>query len=120
VSYLFSKRGVLSFGPGCDENKLMSLAIDLGALDVVTNEDASMDVITGPEDFIPIRDGILAAGLSPEFAEVTMVASISIVLDKDDAEQMLRLQELLEDLDDVQQVYSNAEIPEAVLMELQP
>jgi YebC/PmpR family DNA-binding regulatory protein len=120
VSYLFSKRGLLSFAAGYDENKLMSLAIDLGVLDVITNEDGSMDVITNPLDFNTIRDGMIAQGLQPELAEVTLIASVSVELNKEDAERMLRLQELLEDLDDVQQVYSNAEIPEAVLKELQP
>jgi YebC/PmpR family DNA-binding regulatory protein len=115
VAYLFRKVGQISFAAGADEDRLMEAALDAGADDVVTNEDGSFDVLTSPETFIDARDRLEAAGLRAESAEVTMRASTNQVLDADHAESMLRLLEMLEDLDDVQKVYSNAEIPDEIL-----
>ena len=118
VAYLFTKVGQLSFPPGTDEDRLMEAALDAGAEDVVANDDGSIEVITAPEGFGEARDGIVAGGLEPEQAEVTMRASTSVSLDADNARQVVRLLEMLEDLDDVQQVYSNVEISDEILAEI--
>jgi len=118
VAYLFTKRGLISFPAGSDEEKIMETALEAGAEDVVSNEDGSVDVFTAADDFGQIEDAMKTAGLTPENVEVTMLASLQVTLDKEQAEKMLRLFDMLEDLDDVQTVYSNADIPEAVLAEL--
>ena len=118
VAYLFTKVGQLSFPPGTDEERLMEAALETGAEDVIANEDGSLEVITAPEGFGDVCDGIVAGGLDPEQAEVTMRSSTSVSLDAENARQIIRLIELLEDLDDVQQVYSNVEISDEILAEL--
>ncbi len=115
VAYLFSKVGIIGFAPGSDEDAIMEAALEAGAEDVVTNDDGSIEVLTTPEDFQAVKEALQAAGLEPEFAEVTMKAATTVTLTDDDAEKMLRLQDMLEDLDDVQEVYTNAEIPDEVL-----
>ena len=118
VAYLFSKAGLLNYAAGTDEDRLMELALEAGALDIVSHEDGSIEVVTAPEDFDDVRDRLAAGGLAPETAEITMRASTSITLEQDSAEGMIRLLDMLEDLDDVQKVYSNAEIPDDVLAAL--
>lgn len=115
VAYLFTKAGVISFPAGSDEDKVMEAALEAGAEDVVTNDDSSIDVLTPAEDFLAVKDAMLAAGLEPEYAEVTMRASTNAEMDGDTAPKMIRLLEMLEDLDDVQNVYSNADISEDIL-----
>lgn len=115
VAYLFTKTGILSYPAGVDEDRLMEVALEAGADDVVNNDDGSVDILTGPEPFEVVRDALVAAGLPPESAEVTMRASTTVALDAEDAEKMIRLLERLEDLDDVQNVYSNADISEEIL-----
>ncbi|SMF96814.1 DNA-binding regulatory protein, YebC/PmpR family [Methylomagnum ishizawai] len=118
VAYLFSKVGVIGFAPGVDEDRLMEAALEAGADDVVPNEDRSVDVLTRPDSFEAVRDALVAAGFKPDTAEVTMRASTSVALGQEDAEKMIRLLERLEDLDDVQNVYSNADISEDILAKL--
>jgi transcriptional/translational regulatory protein YebC/TACO1 len=96
----------------------MEAALEAGAEDVLTNDDGSIDVLTRPEDFVSVREAMIAAGFEPEAAEVTMRADNSTSLDPDNAEKMVRMLERLEDLDDVQNVYSNADISEEILAEL--
>jgi len=96
----------------------MEAALEVGAEDVIANDDGSLEVLTTPEGFGDVRDGIAAGGLEPEQAEVTMRPSTSVSPDPDDARRTVRLLEMLEDLDDVQQVYSNVEIPGEILAEL--
>jgi len=115
VAYLFSKTGLLSYPPGVDEDAVMEAALEAGAEDVVTNDDGSVDVITTPETFREVKEAMAAAGLDTEMAEVTFSASTSAVLDRDDAEKLLRLVDALEDLDDVQEVYTNAEISDEIM-----
>ncbi|MEW8693256.1 MAG: YebC/PmpR family DNA-binding transcriptional regulator [Candidatus Thiodiazotropha endolucinida] len=115
VSYLFSKQGMLSYNPGVDEDAIMEAALEAGAEDVVTNDDGSVDVISTPEEFSQIKDALVAAGLNPDTDEVTYNASTSALLDQDDAEKLLRMVDMLEDLDDVQNVYTNAEISDEIL-----
>ncbi|CAK0769114.1 putative transcriptional regulator YebC [Gammaproteobacteria bacterium] len=119
VGYLFTKTGLISFAPGTDEDRLMTAAIETGANDVVTHPDRSMDVFTNPEDLATIHQGITTAGFHAELAEVTMYAATKVNLtDLDNAKRMVRLQEMLDDLDDVQHVYSNADIPDTILAQL--
>ena len=115
VGYLFSLTGSLSFEPGADEDKVMEAAIEAGALDVITAEDGSIEVLTEPQDFESVRDAMTAARLTPAHAEVTMRAETRAAVDGDAAETLLKLLDLLDDLDDVQQVYTNADIPEEAL-----
>ena len=96
----------------------MEAALEAGADDVTVNPDGSVDVLTSPEAFGTVKDAMVGAGLAPEGAEVTMRASTQTVLDAEDAAGMMKLLEMLEDLDDVQQVYSNAEIPDEILAKL--
>ena len=118
VAYQFTKSGILSYPKDSDEDSLMEAALEAGADDVVNNDDGSFDVLTQPEAFIDIRDSMKGAGLEPEQAEVTMRAANTTALDLADAEKMVRLLERLEDLDDVQQVYSNADISEEIMGQL--
>ncbi len=119
VAFQFVHTGVLSYPPGSDEDAIMEAALEAGASDVVSNDDGSIDVLTEPEDFVNVKEAMVAAGLEPEQAEVTMRATSTTPLDKADAEKMIRLLERLEDLDDVQAVYSNADIAEEILAELE-
>lgn len=118
VGYLFSKVGLLSYAPGNDEDRLMEVALEAAALDVITADDGSIEILTAPEEFAQVRDAMLAAKLIPEQAEITMRASINAALTADDAAKMLKLLDMLEDLDDVQNVYSNADISEEILSQV--
>lgn len=115
VGFLFNKEGVLTYPVGVDENAVMEVALESGAEDVIENDDGSLDVLTNPEEFDQVKNAMLTAGFEPENAEVTMRATTSTALEGEDAEKMVRLLERLDDLDDVQTVYSNADISEDVL-----
>lgn len=112
VAYLFAKQGTLSFPAGSDEDTIMEAAVAAGAEDVVKHDDDSIEVVTTPNDFEGVRQAMRERGLAPEFAEVSQRASVSIPLEGADAEKALRLLEALEELDDVQNVYTNADFPE--------
>ena len=118
VAYLFEKTGVISFPVDSDEEQILELALDTGAHDVVTNADGSIDVLTTLETFGGVQDGLISAGLKPEGAEMTMLASTEVDLDLEGAQSLLKLVEHLEDLDDVQNVYSNANISDVVAAQL--
>ena len=118
VAYLFTQVGQLSFPAGSDEERLLEAALEAGAEDVVSNEDGSVDVITSVDEFATVRNVIATAAFTPANAEVTMRAATSVSLVREDAERMVRMLDLLEDLDDVQQVYSNADISEEILAEI--
>ncbi len=111
VSYLFSKIGVMNFSSEVDEDAIMEAAIEAGADDIVTDEDGSIEVITTEENYVDVKEALTAAGFEAEHAEVTMRASTNVDLDTEQAEKFLKLLDVLEDLDDVQNVYHNAEIP---------
>ncbi len=116
VAYMFSKIGIISYAPGAvDEDALMEAALDAGADDVITNDDGSMDVMTTPESYLEVKDALVASGFEPDNAEVTMQAATMTDLDAEGAEKMMRLIERLEDLDDVQNVYSNADISDEIM-----
>jgi YebC/PmpR family DNA-binding regulatory protein len=118
VSYLFNKIGLISFVSGSDEDTLMEAALDAGAEDVVSNDDGSIDLVTTADELVDVKEVLVAANFEPENAEVTMQATTTCALEKKGAETMLRLLDMLEDLDDVQKVYSNADISEEVLAQL--
>jgi YebC/PmpR family DNA-binding regulatory protein len=110
VAFLFKHCGQMVFAPGTNEDKLMEAAIDAGAEDVVTNDDRSIEVITGPNDFARVRDALQKAGLKPELAEVTMKPTMENSLSGDEAARMQRLLDAIEAIDDVQDVYTTAVI----------
>jgi YebC/PmpR family DNA-binding regulatory protein len=108
VSFLFKHCGQLAFAPGTDVNRLMEAAIDAGAEDVLTNDDGSIEIITGPGEFSAVKSALEKSGIKPELAEVTMKPVTEIVLDGDDAARMQKLLDALEAVDDVQDVYTTA------------
>ena len=110
VAFQFKHCGQLVFAPGTDEDKVMEVALDAGAEDVITDEEGAIEVLTAPGEFEAVKNALEAAGLAPELAEVTMRAENTIELAGDDAARMQKLLDVLEDLDDVQNVYHNAEI----------
>lgn len=110
VAFQFKHCGQIIFAPGTSEDQVMEIALDAGAEDVVADEDGAIEVLTAPADFESVKNALEAAGLKPEVAEVTMRAENTIELQGDDAERMQKLLDILEDLDDVQDVYHNAEI----------
>ncbi len=118
VAYLFSQVGLISYDSSADEDTIMEAAIEAGAEDVVTNDDGSIDVLTDPADFEVVRDALAAAGLEPELAEITRRSSVTAELNEKEAGSMVKMLELLEDLDDVQEVCSNAEISDEILASL--
>lgn len=114
VAYLFAKLGQLIFAPGVDEERIMELALELNAEDVKTNDDKSIEVITLPDHFLAVKEAMLKQGFQPAYAEVSMLAAVSVpVSEKESAEKLMRLVDMLEELDDVQAVYFNADISEA-------
>jgi YebC/PmpR family DNA-binding regulatory protein len=112
VAFQFKHCGQLVFAPGTSEDKVMEVALEAGAEDVLTDEDGAIEVLTAPGDFEAVRDALEAAGLKPEVAEVTMRAENTIELAGEDAAKMQKLLDALEDLDDVQDVYHNAALSE--------
>lgn len=115
VAYLFRKVGIIKFSHEIDEDALMEAALEAGAEDIVTNDDGSIDVFTAPDDYLNIKEALMAAGFVPEHAEVTMHADTKSELDAETAEKMLKLIDRLEDLDDVQDVYTNANISDEIM-----
>jgi YebC/PmpR family DNA-binding regulatory protein len=118
VAYLFKKTGVVSFVAGNDEELIMEAALEAGAHDVVINDDDSIDVLTTLEKFGAVQDRFKDSGLQPGRAEMTMLASAEVDLDLDGALTLLKLVEHLEDLDDVQNVYSNANISDEIIAQI--
>ena len=118
VAYLFNKTGVISYPKGVDEEALMDVALDAGAEDILNNSDGSIDIHTSFENFGTVKDALDAAGLTSVNAEVTMLASTEVDLDAENAEKLMNVVDNLEDLDDVQNVYSNANISDEVLAQL--
>ncbi|MEO8366325.1 MAG: YebC/PmpR family DNA-binding transcriptional regulator [Pseudoxanthomonas sp.] len=111
VAFMFRKLGVLSYDAGADENAITDAAIEAGADDVVVYpEDAAIDVLTSPEVFLSVKEAMEATGLAPGHAEITMRADNDIAVEGDTALQVVKLLDMLEDLDDVQAVYSNADL----------
>ncbi len=112
VAFMFKHCGVIVFEPGASEDQVMEVALEAGAEDIVSDEDGSIEVITQPNDFQAVKDALEAVGLKPALAEVTMKASTETVFTGDDAIKMQKLLDALDDLDDVQEVYTSALIEE--------
>ncbi len=119
VAYLFNRLGMLTYPAGSDEDVIMEAALEAGAEDVTTNDDGSIEVLTGFEDFMAVKDAMEAAGLKPEHAEIIEKPTTDTVVSEEDAEKIMRLIDTLEDLDDVQEVHTNADFPDDVLAKLQ-
>jgi YebC/PmpR family DNA-binding regulatory protein len=117
VSYMFSKQGFISFASG-DEDAIMEVAIESGADDVITNDDGSIDVMTAPDDFFSVKDALVANNLNPEHSQITMEPANRIELNLEDAEKFMKLIDRLEDLDDTQEVYHNADISDEGMAQL--
>ena len=115
VAYLFEKKGQITFMEGADEDVIMDTALEAGAEDVITNDDGSIDVMTEQSDFMSVKDALAAVGFESVNAEITMIPSTTTTLDEDAAAKIIRLVDMLEDLDDVQSVHTNAEIPEDIM-----
>jgi YebC/PmpR family DNA-binding regulatory protein len=118
VGYIFNHVGLLSYPPGSDEDSITDAAIDAGAEDIIVDHDTSIAVLTDPTDFESVRDAIREAGFVPTFAELTMWASSHSQLGLKEADSMIKMLEILENLDDVENVYSNADISEEIMEQL--
>jgi YebC/PmpR family DNA-binding regulatory protein len=112
VAFQFKHVGQFVFAPGASEDKVMEVALEAGAEDVVTDDDGAIEVLCAPPDFEKVKNALEAAGLKPDVAEVTMRAENTIELTGEDAQRMQKLLDVIEDLDDVQDVFHNAEIGE--------
>lgn len=111
VSYLFEKQGVLNFPAGTDEDTVMEVALEAGADDIVTEDDGSIEVLTTEDAFVDVKEALKLGKLEPEHSEVTMRAATTVELDVEQGQKLLKLIDALEDLDDVQDVFTNADIP---------
>ena len=118
VAYLFERKGQIFFEPGVDEEPLMEAALEAGAEDVLVNDDGSAEVLTEWTEFMSVKDALEAAGFTPAGGEVAMIAATQTELDLAGAEKIMKLIDRLEDLDDVQNVYTNADIPAEVMEQL--
>ncbi|NCO18890.1 MAG: YebC/PmpR family DNA-binding transcriptional regulator [Gammaproteobacteria bacterium] len=110
VAYLFEKKGVITYAPGTSEERVMEAALEAGAEDIESDDDGSIEVLTLPEQFAEVLAAMRAAGLEPEDAEVTMRPTIWVELDLESSQSLLKFLDMLEDLDDTQNVWHNAEI----------
>jgi YebC/PmpR family DNA-binding regulatory protein len=110
VAFQFKHCGQILLAPGADEAKVMDVALESGADDVLTDDEGGMEVLTSPQDFEAVKNALEAAGFKPEIAEVTMRAENTIALEGDDATKMQKLLDMIEEIDDVQNVYHNADI----------
>ncbi|MBT8061233.1 MAG: YebC/PmpR family DNA-binding transcriptional regulator [Xanthomonadales bacterium] len=117
VAYLFNTMGVLNFAPGTSEDEVMEVALEAGADDIVTEDDGSIEVTTSQEAYREVVSAMRDAGLDPENAEITKRATTEVELDVETGQKVLKFLDVLEDLDDTQDVYSNADIPEAAYAE---
>ena len=108
VSYLFNEKGIISYAPGTDEEAVMEAILEAGANDIITNYDGTIDVFTTPKDHALVKDASYTSGLEITFAEVIMHPKTTITLDVKDTEKALEMIDAFEDLDDVQDVYTNA------------
>src|SRR5438270_6499763 len=110
VAYLFKHCGQIVFAPGTSEDKVIEAALDAGADDVITHDDGSIEVVTGPHDFAAVKDALVKAGLKPALAELTMKPTVEVEMHGEDAHRMQKLLDALEAIDDVQEIYTSAVI----------
>ena len=119
VAYLFEKKGVISYPEGTDEDVVMEAALESGADDIVTNEDGTIDVFTAPEDYAAVKDALdQQTDIESTSSEVTMHPETTVALDVKDAEKALGMIDAFEDLDDVQDVYTNADFSDEIMAQL--
>lgn len=118
VSYLFNKRGIIAFAEGIDEDAVMEVALESGAEDIIINDDGTIEVFTLPADYALVKDALDAAGLDAISAKVTMDPATTVSLDVSDATKALAMIDAFEELDDVQDVYSNADFSDQVMEQL--
>ncbi|BBP84843.1 YebC/PmpR family DNA-binding transcriptional regulator [Pseudomonas sp. No.21] len=119
VAYMFDRKGQISYAPGVNEDALMEAALEAGADDVVAADDGSVEVYTSFADFLSVNEALTAAGFKGDEAEVAMIPSITApITDLETAQKVMKLIDMLEDLDDVQNVYSNVDIPDDVMAQL--
>ena len=118
VAYLFNKKGIISYPAGTDEDTIMEGALDAGAEDIVTNDDGTVDVFTAPEDYAAVKDALDQSGLAATSSEVTMHPETRVALDVQDAGKALAMIDAFEDLDDIQDVYTNADFSDDVMAQL--
>lgn len=112
VAYMFASVGVLLYSPQHDEDAIMEAALEAGAEDVIVDEDGSIEVLTAGDEYVSVKQAMIDAGFEPDESELTMRAAVNTELNVDDGGKLLRLVDMLENSDDVQEVYHNAEIPE--------
>jgi YebC/PmpR family DNA-binding regulatory protein len=119
VAFMFNQKGIISLPAGSDEDAVMEAALEAGAEDIVTNNDGSIDVFTSPEDYAAVKDALDADGFTADSSQVTMHPDNTVSLDVEDAKKALALIEAFEELDDVQEVYSNADFSDEVMAQLE-
>jgi YebC/PmpR family DNA-binding regulatory protein len=119
VAFMFNQKGIISLPAGSDEDAVMEAALEAGAEDIVTNNDGSIDVFTSPEDYAAVKDALDADGFAADSSQVTMHPDNTVALDVEDAKKALALIEAFEELDDVQEVYSNADFSDEVMAQLE-
>lgn len=112
VAFMFTSIGVLTYAPGSDEDSIMEAALDSGAEDIVTEDDGLIEVLTAPDEYIKVKEAMINAGFEPDDSELTMRAANNTALNVNDGEKAMRLIDALEELDDVQEVFSNADFPQ--------
>ncbi len=115
VNYLFDKKGVISLSPGCDEEAVLESVLEFGVEDIETYDDGSMDVYTTPAAFGEVKDALDQGGFQSHFAEVSLIPATKAQLDDETAPKLLRLIDMLEELDDVQEVYHNAQLSDEAM-----
>jgi len=118
VAYMFNRIGLLTYPAGSDEDAIMDAALEAGAEDVDTSDDGSIEVSTSYEDFMAVKDAMEATGYKPEHAEIIEQPTTDTVVGEEDAEKIIRLIDTLDELDDVQEVHTNADFPDDVLANL--
>jgi len=119
VAFMFNQKGIISLASGVDEDSVMEVALEAGAEDIVTNDDGSIDVFTTPDDYAVVKDALDGAGFEVQSAEITMHPDNTVSLDLDDAQKAIAMIDAFEELDDVQQVYSNADFSDEVMAQLE-
>ncbi|MEX1199324.1 MAG: YebC/PmpR family DNA-binding transcriptional regulator [Methylophaga sp.] len=118
VAFMFNQKGIISLASGLDEDSVMEVALEAGAEDIVSNDDGSIDVFTSPDEYSAVKDALDAAGFEAQSAEVTMHPDNTVSLELEDAQKAIAMIDAFEELDDVQQVYSNADFSDEVMAQL--
>lgn len=118
VAFMFNQKGIITLPAGTEEDDIMEVALEAGAEDIVNNDDGTIDVFTSPEDYSTVKDALDAAGISVDSSQVTMHPDNTVSLEVEDAKKAIGLIEAFEELDDVQEVYSNADFSDEVMAQL--